>query len=79
MLKLAVFNSIKYSFNKKTWVSNRARLQKGPNDKVNLKIYQNENQQKQNRPGQNRPDATRGGLRTFFVDVIKESPRIENR
>ena len=26
MLKLAVFNSIKYSFNKKTGVSNRARL-----------------------------------------------------
>ena len=52
---------------------------KGPNDKVSLKIYQNEIQQKQNRPGQNRPDATRGGLRTFFVDVIKESPRIENR
>ena len=25
MLKLAVFNSIKYSFNKKTWVSNRAK------------------------------------------------------
>ena len=26
MLELAVFNSIKYSFNKKTWVSNRAKL-----------------------------------------------------
>ena len=26
MLKLAVFNSIKYSFNKKTWVSDRATV-----------------------------------------------------
>ena len=32
MLKLAVFNSIKYSFNMKTWVSDRAKVQYSPDN-----------------------------------------------
>ena len=31
MLKLAEFNSIKYSFNKKTWVSDRATARAAKN------------------------------------------------
>ena len=64
MLKLAVFNLMKYSFNKKAWVSNMTMQRSSPQE-TNLKGLAKANE---------RPKSF-----TFFLDVFRNSFQQEGK